>query len=532
MKLKIKYKLFFAMLLANILVIIGIYFLFSLSFNSSFKDYLDAHQENKLQPLVSALEEGYRENGHWDWLRPPNQRVWRELLAENLFPSLGIETAGEFERPFRPNSKRRKPPPKFNSDEDEYRTKGDTKRKGVNRRERLARREKDRGRHPPPRPVLNIREGLTQKNFEIDPRIFLLNADEDKSIIIGPDAVKELEVNWLDLKVENETVGYLGYRRTQEVTSDLDQLFVSKLKENLSWSFILVIFVSAIVTVELARRLVQPILRLRKATNSIASGDYNTRLDIRSQDEFGELAKDFSRLSKTLSNNLTARQQWIADISHELRTPVAILRAELEAIQDGVRPLAIETVDSLHQEILRLTRLINDLHELSLSDSGALTYQYRHLEISSLILDLIDSEQSIIKKHKFDVKVNKNDKVEKLKVFADHDRLTQLFSNLLNNSLVYSDENGVIEVDFECTKQQIIIIWKDSKPAVKDEQLHKLFDRLYRVDASRNRNTGGSGLGLSICKNIVQAHNGHITAQHSDIGGVQFTISLPISKKV
>ncbi|PHS16428.1 MAG: hypothetical protein COA86_12405 [Kangiella sp.] len=541
MKLKIKYKLFIAMLLANVLVIGGLYFFFSLSFNSSFKEYLDAHQEQKLSALVLALEERYTEDGSWDWLDSPDHIEWRKILERNLLRSMGLglgdrpvsksihksnpKSNPQLEKHSDQHPEDRRPKDRSSPPQNERRTSPNQQefRPPIHPRDDARPARPNRvERRPPHGPRL-----ANQRPFDIDPFIFLLN--RDKRVIIGPPDANKQKVNWLDLKSNNEIVGYLGYRRTDEVTSDLDQLFIDKLKGNLSWSFLLVVFVSALVTVELARRFVKPIIKLRKATKLIASGDYSTQLDVKSKDEFGDLSKDFNRLSQTLKNNLSARQQWIADISHELRTPVAILRAELEAVQDGIRPLSMDTVESLHQEILRLTRLINDLHELSLSDSGALAYQFKEVEISSLIEDVISKEQPLINQSHFSTKLMNASVVKNSRVFADADRLIQLFANLLNNSLVYSDKGGKIEIAFKISDQQIIIEWKDSEPAVTDQQLEKLFERLYRVEGSRNRNSGGSGLGLSICKNIVEAHHGSISAQHSNLGGVQFTICLPVN---
>ncbi|MCP3673802.1 MAG: two-component sensor histidine kinase, partial [Gammaproteobacteria bacterium] len=224
-------------------------------------------------------------------------------------------------------------------------------------------------------------------------------------------------------------------------------------------------------------------------------------------------------------------KKWISDISHELRTPVAVLRAEIEAVQDGVRQVSDETVDSLHKEILRLTRLINDLHDLSLSDKGALSYHYEKIDINEIIKILIDSEKDKIGKNNLEMEYSSFFTLKPIYISGDEGRITQLFTNLLNNTRLYTNSGGKLQINGEVVDNDLVIIWSDSEPGVSTEQLDKLFDRLYRVETSRNRNTGGSGLGLAICKNIVEAHQGTIVANHSKIGGIEINISLPIWRK-
>src|SRR5690606_14832335 len=143
----------------------------------------------------------------------------------------------------------------------------------------------------------------------------------------------------------------------------------------------------------LSSLLVRPIHDIVAGHRALTRGDYGARIRPRSSDELAQLAQDFNTLAKTLEQNRAARQQWIADISHELRTPLAILRGELESLQDGVRPLSRESLDSLHHEVVRLNALVNDLHELSMSDLGALIYEMGNIDVVQVLEHSIDMYQ-------------------------------------------------------------------------------------------------------------------------------------------
>ena len=493
------------MILANLFVVVGIYVLSSLSFNSSFREYLDANRVEKLTPMAAELSVIFQQYQHWEWVREPGNESWRNLIEEYVLDG----------KP--PRDLRRRPPSNGRRDRSSERPRREAEHQRPKPTQRRDEQRRNEPRHPPrgfpPGPPAQSRE------------LHILLADSQRELILGRPEEKD-NTHWLDINVGNETVGYLGFVKTKEITSELDRLFIDKIRTNLGWSVAIVIIVTALITLVVTKILVTPILKLRTATKSISDGNYETRIAIKGQDEIGELCKDFNHLAGTLKSNLEARQQWIADISHELRTPVAILQGELEALQDGVREFSMESVDSLHQEIKRLGLLINDLHELSLSDSGALSYHFEKIELTDLVQKTIELKSEAILLRNFSLENRINNSL--IYVNGDSHRLTQLFLNLLNNSLAYSKQNGRITIDYSLDKNAVTIEWADSEPGVSDEQLRKLFDRLYRAEGSRNRNSGGSGLGLSISKNIVEAHGGDISVEHSTLGGVLFKIRLPI----
>ncbi|HEY6009101.1 MAG TPA: ATP-binding protein, partial [Geobacteraceae bacterium] len=244
-------------------------------------------------------------------------------------------------------------------------------------------------------------------------------------------------------------------------------------------------------------------------------------------DELGRLAEDFNSLAMTLEQNEKARRQWVADISHELRTPLAVLRGEIEALQDGVRQANPETIHSLHGEVLRLGRLVDDLYQLSLSDVGALTYRKEELDLTELLDEALAAfgPEFTQKGITLTAHIPRDGRAV---VFGDPARLHQLFANLLDNALKYTDSGGELIIRLVCDEARARLDFQDTAPGVSPYDLERLFDRLYRVEASRNRAAGGAGLGLAICRNIVEAHAGTITAQPSPLGGVRIILTLPL----
>jgi two-component system, OmpR family, sensor histidine kinase BaeS len=263
----------------------------------------------------------------------------------------------------------------------------------------------------------------------------------------------------------------------------------------------------------------------------LAAGDYSARVSVSGRDEIARLGRDINALAGALERNDQARRAWVADISHELRTPIALLRAHLEALQDGVRPLEQEEVDRLHGDVLRLSRLVEDLNDLAMTDLGALAYRMERIDLAEVLADEIDAFQSRFDAAGLTLMLD-NRLAEGLAggapLHADPDRMSQLFRNLLQNSLSYTDPGGALRVTLDVRPGGgYRVTFEDTAPGVPTQDLPRLFDRLYRVEASRSRHTGGAGLGLAIAKNVVLAHGGTIEARAAAVGGCEIRIDLP-----
>jgi two-component system sensor histidine kinase BaeS len=352
--------------------------------------------------------------------------------------------------------------------------------------------------------------------------------DADREVVVGSTG----EVNDLDLlpiKVSGKEVGYLGIRPPPGLTDSHDLYFSERQAHALMAIALAVIVLTALTAWPISRQLVRPIRELSQGAQRLAAGEYDTRMTPGTNDELGQLTADFNSLAKTLQENEKSRRRWIADISHELRTPLSILQGEIEAMQDGIRTPNPERLQVLHNETTNLTRLVKDLYELSLSDIGALSYQKRPTDLEAVLAGCVAGYREKFAGRGMELGWLSSC-VDPLTVMGDADRLKQLFSNLLSNSLRYTDPNGRVEVGLSRRGDMAVIDIRDSAPGVPVEHLPHLFERLYRVESSRSRATGGSGLGLSICRSIVEAHDGMITAQASSLGGLWIQVELPVEK--
>lgn len=340
------------------------------------------------------------------------------------------------------------------------------------------------------------------------------------------DAFDIKNINSKPILYENEIIGYIGMRSPKHFLLPPQMDFLKKQKITLLFIVVSVLLLVGAFSIPISKHLISPLKEMTDATNKISSGNYSARVSVSSTDEIGKLAKDFNEMAIALEKNEKARRQWIADISHELRTPVAILRAEVEAIIDGIRPLNMESINSIHSEILRLNRLVEDLYLLAISDMGALNYHKEKIDLKDSILNSVQLYVQEFSKKAIKIKTEMPE--ESINVYADKERIQQLLSNLFDNSLKYTNSGGQLIVRLYSYKKEVIVEFEDSEPGIPDKEIDKIFERFYRFEASRNRKSGGSGLGLSICKNIVEAHGGKISALHSSLGGLLIKIILPL----
>jgi len=327
--------------------------------------------------------------------------------------------------------------------------------------------------------------------------------------------------------VNGDTVGWVILASFQSVTDTGNLRFQENQFRAVLLACVIAVALSALIALWLARTLLAPVRRVADATHHLAAGRYETRVTVDSHDEVGQLAADFNHLAQTLQRNESVRRDFMADVSHELRTPLAVLRGELEAIEDGVRAVTSTTLHSLQSEVTTLSQLVDDLYELSLSDAGALAYRLHELDLSGLLASVVDSMRMRFAQQ--DLRIELHLPGRALPVNADQARLQQLFHNVLENSLRYTDSGGQLRVTVLETADWFQIDFQDSAPGVAVEMLPRLFERFFRSEGSRSRSTGGAGLGLAICRNIAEAHGGTIAALASPLGGLWIAVRLPRS---
>lgn len=290
-----------------------------------------------------------------------------------------------------------------------------------------------------------------------------------------------------------------------------------------------VLALAGLISFFLSKHFLAPIEKLTQGAKELRSLNFGTRIDVRTSDELGQLANTFNSMAQALEKNETLRKQWTSDVAHELRTPLAILRGEIEAMQDGVREMNAERLNSLHDETNRIGKLVDDLHQLFVADSENLVRQKSPVKPLAILKDVIDTFETRLTQTGIQLEANSIDE-QRAVIMGDEDRLRQLFANLIENTIRYSNSPGVLRINHYCSLQQLTMVFEDSPPGVPSEALDHVFDRLYRLDKSRSRAFGGSGLGLSICKEIVIGHDGVIRASHSSLGGLLISIEFQLMK--
>jgi two-component system sensor histidine kinase BaeS len=353
--------------------------------------------------------------------------------------------------------------------------------------------------------------------------------DADKQHIAGGRAGVSNDGYTLQaIGVNGQTVGWLGLHKKEKLANPLAVGFLAQQTQMLYIISGLILLLAAVVAFVLSRHLLAPVDKLTAGTQALMSRRFDTRITVASKDELGQLAADFNNMAQTLEKYERMRQQWISDIAHELRTPLSILRGEIEALNDGVREVNRDTLNSLLAEARHLGKIVNDLHELSLADTETLAIKKARVKPAAILKEILGHFRQGFAENQITID-NSLENQPPIIVTGDADRLRQLFSNLLENTLRYADTPCILKIGQECTADRLILFFEDSGPGVPEGELDRLFDRLYRVDRSRSRAQGGSGLGLSICKSIVTALGGEIRATNGVSGGLRIEIKLPLT---
>jgi two-component system sensor histidine kinase BaeS len=298
------------------------------------------------------------------------------------------------------------------------------------------------------------------------------------------------------------------------------------------------IVVALLTAALLARRWTRPLVAVQDATQRLARGELSVRLpagpDLADRsDEIGDVVRNVNRMAEGLQRLEGARRRWLADISHELRTPLTVLRGDIEALQDGVRPLRQEAIGVLHEEVLRIAKLVDDLHLLATADLQALPCHFAEVDAVDLLHRVARRFAGRARAAGLTVSLHGLGgpaplaALPALPVSWDADRIEQLLANLMENSLRYTDSPGEIRISLHQSVDMFTLTVEDSPPGVPAAHWPQLFEPLYRSDSARARQHGGSGLGLAICEAIAQAHGGHMSASASALGGLCITVTLP-----
>ncbi|MFH1030998.1 MAG: ATP-binding protein [Chloroflexota bacterium] len=295
----------------------------------------------------------------------------------------------------------------------------------------------------------------------------------------------------------------------------------------LIWGALLAIAIALLFTFFLSRRISAPIKNLALAAHRLGQGDLSQRVNFKDKSEIGELAQAFNSMASDLERTQKLQRNMVADIAHELRTPLSNLRGYLEAIRDGVIKPDAERIRSLDEEAALLSRLVEDLQELSLAEAGALKLHRQPEDIGNVIKQTMAMKQTraAVK----GVSLSTELAGELPPVNIDSQRIGQVLGNLLENAITHTASGGNIKVTVAKQDSAINVSVTDTGEGIPAEDLPFIFERFYRVDKSRTRATGGSGLGLSIARRLVEAHGGKIEVQSEPGKGSRFSFTMPIS---
>jgi two-component system sensor histidine kinase BaeS len=303
--------------------------------------------------------------------------------------------------------------------------------------------------------------------------------------------------------------------------------FRSGFYEALAWAGMAALAVALLVSLLMSRTLAAPLRAIMTASQRVAEGHYNERLPAGGSDEFGQLAGRFNSMAERLEQVETIRRQLIGDVAHELRTPLTAIKGSMEGLLDGVLPASKHTYEQVATEADRLSRLVDDLQELSRVESGAVVLDLKNVSLSELAEMVRRRLERAYKAKGVSLAIDLPAALPP--VHADAERLLQVLTNLLNNALQYTPSGGSVHLSAERHDHEVFVHVTDTGIGIPPEHLPYLFDRFYRVDKSRSRQAGGgSGIGLTISRHLVEAHGGRIWVESAGEGqGSTFTFTLP-----
>ncbi|MBI5824213.1 MAG: HAMP domain-containing protein [Chloroflexi bacterium] len=304
--------------------------------------------------------------------------------------------------------------------------------------------------------------------------------------------------------------------------------FQASFNESLIIAVIAATLVALVVSFVLSRSVIAPVRVMMNASQRISEGHYDERVQSHGVDELSQLAASFNQMAEQLEQVEAMRRRLLGDVAHELRTPLTAIKGSAEGLMDGVLPASDETYQQIHNEAERLNKLVNDLQELSRVEAKAIPLNVQPVKVTRLIETVTKRMQ-----FQFDEKrviLNRQLPHDPILVLADEDRALQILTNLLGNALQYTPESGTVTVAIAREKNMACFSIHDSGIGIPAEHLAHIFDRFYRVDKSRSRTHGGSGIGLTISKHLVEAHGGKIWAESDGANkGSMFVFTLPIT---
>lgn len=374
----------------------------------------------------------------------------------------------------------------------------------------------------------DISQFLSRRNR---PFPYILAGPDDRVIYASDsnlqgDRLSRDELNsGMSLDVEGEQVGTLVPVTPRMLRGPIEATFTESVNRAFWMTGVIAVVVATLLALLLVRQMTGPVRQLDAAAKRISQGDLSERVPVRGSDELARLGHSFNEMADSLQDAEQARQNMIADIAHELRTPISVVQSGLEGMMDGVLEPNQANVAALHGKTLLVSRLVADLQELALADAGRLSIEPERLSLPDVVGHIVATVEDQFDEQDIGLQANLPDGLPQ--AYVDRHRLEQILINLLSNALQHTPAGGTVTVDATQTDASSIQVSVcDSGSGLTEEDIDQVFDRFYRADKSRSRDSGGTGLGLPIAKAIVEAHGGTIWAEKAPNGGACFRFTL------
>ncbi len=306
--------------------------------------------------------------------------------------------------------------------------------------------------------------------------------------------------------------------------TDIHQMFLTAVHHYLIWATVAALCLAFVLSYLLTRRVLRPLSQMTSITRQIAAGDYSARVDVVTQDEVGELGMAFNRMADSLEQIESLRKSMVADVAHDLRTPLTNLRGYLEALNDEVLPPSQETLQILQEEILHLVHLVENLQQLAKADVAKAYLNKKPFNLSQTINQMLELYRPNFQDKNIKVQTLFSDHIDL--VNADREKVLQVLRNLIENGLKFTQWEGTVQIVTEPVPEGVKVLVTNSGKEISREDLPYIFERFYKADPSRSVERGGAGIGLSIVKELIEAHGGRVGAESSD-GATRVWFTLP-----
>ncbi len=320
---------------------------------------------------------------------------------------------------------------------------------------------------------------------------------------------------------------YISSTSTSEAEIISLKLMYSQVGRYFILGGLIAVAISVFITVLISRRILSPIRALEQAAVRIGRGDFSTRLRLNDKSELGDLARVIDNMTDELQKMEQFRRNLVADIAHELRTPLSNIRGYLEAISDGLIQPDLKTITSLNEEVSLLSHLVEDLQELALAEAGQLVLNRRAENLTELLAQAVTASKPAAMQKSVDLRINSSGELPPCDI--DAHRILQVLHNLIENAIVHTPSNGSVTLNTDRQGGWIVVSIVDTGEGIATQDLPYIFERFYRVDKSRTRSTGGHGLGLTIAKRLVEAHGGEIAVASKVGEGTRFSFTIPVA---